>query len=141
MPRFIARGRGYVWFVRVYKIPRSGIPDTSNAGCATLLMVFGLCNSAGLRAALGTNCGADGLTQCRRSSLWHKVVLTTFCPRGLLRVAPMVSLDPPNSDRLLPCFRNSHVRNSHNGSNPRYHSFDTQPRKHADATSQSLDSV
>ena len=43
MPRFIARGRGYVWFVRVYKIPRSGIPHTSNAGCATLLVVFGEC--------------------------------------------------------------------------------------------------
>ena len=43
MPRFIARGRGYAWFVRVYKIPRSGIPHTSNAGCATLLVVFGEC--------------------------------------------------------------------------------------------------
>ena len=29
--------------LRVYKIPRSGIPHTSNAGCATLLVVFGEC--------------------------------------------------------------------------------------------------
>ena len=43
LQRFIARGRGYVWFVRVYKIPRSGKPHTSNAGCATLLVVFGEC--------------------------------------------------------------------------------------------------
>ena len=55
MPIFIARGRGYVWFVRVCMVCGRG--NASNAGCATLLEVFGECKyenagCATLRASL-----------------------------------------------------------------------------------------